>query len=76
MPACPAVSEFVEPGIAGRAGLPEDQQTPAALWDLGNVVVQQANTLAYRDCFLSAAVVFAVALGPTWLLDRGRRAPR
>ncbi|MGE0797912.1 MAG: DHA2 family efflux MFS transporter permease subunit [Lautropia sp.] len=59
-------------GIAGRAGLPDYQQTPAALGFLGSMVHLQASTLAYRDCFLITAFVFAAALLPTWLLDRGR----
>jgi DHA2 family multidrug resistance protein len=62
--------------MAGQAGLPQFQQAPAALWFLGQTVYLQANTLAYRDCFLVTAFVFFAALLPTWLLDRGSRRPR
>jgi MFS transporter, DHA2 family, multidrug resistance protein len=62
-------------GLTRAAGLPDIQQLPAATWFLGQSVYLQANTWAYRDCFLVTAVVFAAALLPTWLLDRGAKAP-
>jgi hypothetical protein len=57
----------------GHLGLPSLQQTPAALWFLGQAVYAQASTLAYRDGFLITAIVFGVALVPTFLLERARR---
>ena len=57
------------------AGLPDIQQLPAAAWFLGQTVYLQASTMSYRDCFLVTAIVFAAALLPTWLLDRGAKAP-
>ena len=62
-------------GLARAAGLPDFQQLPAASWFLGQAVYLQANTLSYRDCFLITAIVFAAALVPTWVLDRGARGP-
>ncbi|HET6630652.1 MAG TPA: DHA2 family efflux MFS transporter permease subunit [Woeseiaceae bacterium] len=62
--------------MVAAAGLPEPQQLPAALLFLGRSVYLQANTLAYRDGFLITAVVFAVALLPTWVLYRAVRAQR
>lgn len=59
--------------IAQTAPLPHDQQVAAAVWFLGRAIYAQANTLAYRDGFLIVAIVFAVALLPTWLLDRAQR---
>jgi EmrB/QacA subfamily drug resistance transporter len=60
-------------GLMGHLGLPSLQQTPAALWFLGQAVYAQASTLAYRDGFLITAIVFGVALVPTFLLERARR---
>jgi DHA2 family multidrug resistance protein len=62
-------------GLTRSAGLPDIQQLPAASWFLGQTLYLQANTLSYRDCFLVTAIVFAAALVPTWMLDRGARAP-
>ncbi len=59
--------------IAQTAPLPHDQQVGAAVWFLGRAIYAQANTLAYRDGFLIVAIVFAIALLPTWLLDRAQR---
>ena len=61
-------------GLTEAVGLPDFQRIPAAMWYLGQTVYLQASTMAYRDCFLITAVVFAAALVPTWMLDRpGRR---
>jgi MFS transporter, DHA2 family, multidrug resistance protein len=57
--------------LVETAGLPDVQQLPAATWFLGQAIYLQASTLSYRDCFLVTAIVFAAALVPTWLLDRG-----
>ena len=56
--------------FADAAGLSDLQQLPAAVWFLGQAVYQQANTMAYQDCFLITAVVAAAALVPAWVLDR------
>ncbi len=61
--------------MIAAAGLPQPEQLPAALLYLGRSVYLQANTLAYRDGFLITAVVFAVALLPTWVLYRAPRTP-
>ena len=61
--------------LTRAAGLPDIQQLPAAAWFLGQTVYLQASTMSYRDCFLVTAIVFAAALLPTWLLDRGAKAP-
>ena len=37
---------------------------------LAQTIVIQANTAAFRDGFLVVAIVFAIALLPTWLLHR------
>lgn len=58
------------------AGLPDFQQVPAAISYLGQAVYLQANTAAFRDGFLVVAIVFAVALLPTWLLDRAEARTR
>jgi len=59
--------------IAQTVPLPPDQQVGAPIWFLGQTIYAQANILAYRDGFLITAIVFAVALLPTWLLGRARR---
>jgi DHA2 family multidrug resistance protein len=60
-------------GLMGQLGLPPWQQVPAAIWFLGQTVYAQASTAAYQDGFLITAVVFAVALAPTLLLERASR---
>lgn len=67
-----AFLSMVKP-IVASAGLPDFQQTPAALSFLGQLIYAQASILAYRDGFLITAVVFVLGLLPTWLLDRGAR---
>lgn len=62
--------------MIGAAGLPDVQLMPAAMSYLGRSLYVQANTLAYRDGFLVTALVFAVALIPTWLLHRALRPAR
>jgi hypothetical protein len=61
--------------LTQAAGLPDIQQLPGASWFLGQAIYPQASTLSYRDCFLVTAIVFAAALVPTWLPDRGAKAP-
>jgi len=60
--------------IVGSAGLPDFQQLPAALLFLSNMIAIQANTLAFRDGFIVVTIIFALALIPTWMLHRARRA--
>lgn len=57
-------------GMTKTAGLPDFQQIPAAISFLSQTIVIQANTAAFRDGFLVVAIVFAIALLPTWLLHR------
>lgn len=52
------------------AGLPDFQQLPAALAFLAQMIVAQANTLAFQDGFRIVTMIFLVALVPTWLLHR------
>jgi EmrB/QacA subfamily drug resistance transporter len=56
--------------IIGHAGLAAWQQLDAATLYIGQVVVPQATTMAYRDGFLITAAVFAFALLPTLVLQR------
>jgi EmrB/QacA subfamily drug resistance transporter len=60
-------------GLMGQLGLPSWQQAPAAIWFLGQAIYAQASTAAYQDGFLITAVVFAIALVPTLLLERALR---
>jgi hypothetical protein len=52
------------------AGLPDFQQGPAALAFLGEAILAQATTLAFRDGFLVVTATFAAALLPNWILHR------
>ncbi|HEX7115663.1 MAG TPA: DHA2 family efflux MFS transporter permease subunit [Steroidobacter sp.] len=54
--------------------LPDYHHIPASLWYLGQAIYAQARTEAFRDGFLITALVFVVALLPTWLLHRALRA--
>jgi EmrB/QacA subfamily drug resistance transporter len=56
--------------MMGQAGLPAWQQTSAAMLYINQMIIPQATTMAYRDGFLITAIVFAVALLPTWVLQR------
>jgi hypothetical protein len=56
--------------IIGHAGLAAWQQLDAATLYIGQVVIPQATTMAYRDGFLITAAVFAFALLPTLVLQR------
>lgn len=56
--------------VMKTAGLPDFQQMPAALGFLGQSIVIQANTLAFRDGFLVVTLIFMAALVPTWVLHR------
>ncbi len=52
------------------AGLPDFQQAPAAIAFLGEAILAQASTLAFRDGFLVVTATFAAALLPNWILHR------
>jgi EmrB/QacA subfamily drug resistance transporter len=57
-------------GMLGTAGLPSWQQLGASVLFIGQMIVQQAATLAYQDGFLITTAVFLFALLPTWILQR------
>mgnify|MGYP001038045401 CR=1 FL=1 len=62
--------------IAHTAGLPDTQIMPVAAGFLGNSVVIQASTAAFRDGFLVVTAIFLIALIPTWVMYQlGRRKP-
>jgi EmrB/QacA subfamily drug resistance transporter len=52
------------------AGLPDMQQIPAAIAFLGEAILAQASTLAFRDGFLAVTATFLAALVPNWILHR------
>ena len=59
------------------AGLPDIQQIPAAISFLGQAILAQASTSAFRDGFLVVTAIFLAALVPNWILHRAsaRRDP-
>ena len=68
----PATAAFIGE-VADRMqamSLPASERIPAALWYLGQTLYAQARTEAFRDTFLVTAVLFLIALAPTWLLHR------
>lgn len=71
----PATMVFINHlgGIMKIAGLPDFQQTPAAILFLGQSISLQANTLAFQDSFLAVTMIFVFALGPTWIMYRAQR---
>lgn len=74
----PATMTFLN-GVAGMlkpSGLPDVQQIPAALSFLGQSILIQANTIAFRDGFLVVTLIFLIALGPTWVLHRATKGPQ
>jgi hypothetical protein len=46
------------------------QQIPAAIAFLGEAILAQASTLAFRDGFLAVTATFLAALVPNWILHR------
>lgn len=60
--------------LAHAGGLPDSQLSPAASAFLGQTILAQANITAFRDGFLLVALVFLIALLPTWVMHRYRRA--
>ena len=59
--------------LLAQAGASSGLQSAGALDFLGRVVYAQANTLAFRDCFLIVTLIFILALIPAWFM--GRKAP-
>lgn len=57
-------------GMVKASGLPDFHQLPVALSFLSQSISIQASTIAFRDGFLAVAVVFVIALVPTWMLHR------
>lgn len=55
-------------GILRGAGLPDTQIFATAAQLLGQTVVIQANTLAFRDGFIVVTLIFLIALIPTAIL--------
>ena len=56
--------------ILRGAALPDFQLVPAAIAFLGQAIVAQATTLAFRDGFLVVTAIFVGALLPNWILHR------
>ncbi len=62
--------------VIGRfqeAGMPAGISDSLALDYLSGVVQAQALTLGFKDAFLALAVVFVLALIPTWVFSRARQ---
>lgn len=55
-------------GIVHSAGLPDTQAMATAAQFLGQMVVIQANTAAFRDGFLVVTLIFLIALIPTAIM--------
>lgn len=78
-PGNPATMDWLAHGraLAAQSGLPEPQQLPLALYQLGRTVWLQANMLAFRDGFLITTAAFVLSLLPcfwlVWTLARQRR---
>ena len=63
-----SVSDLLAP-----AGLSEGVRDGMALSYLSNVVLAQAESFAFQDCFLALAAVFAFAILPAWVLGQAQR---
>jgi DHA2 family multidrug resistance protein len=59
--------------LLAPAGLGDSVREGVALSYLSNIVLAQAETFAFQDCFLALAAVFAFAMLPAWLLGRAQR---
>lgn len=55
------------------AGLPADTERWVALHYLGDVISEQARTLAFQDGYVLIAIVFALATIPAWILSKARK---
>jgi hypothetical protein len=71
-PTANAYIQTVADGIA-QSGLPDSDSLILASQFLGQSIYTQANILGYRDGFLITALVFLLALWPSWMLKRGHR---
>ena len=60
--------------VLHQEGIPNALHEPIALNYLGEVVHAQANTLGFQDGFLAVALASLLAVVPTLLLSRSRRA--
>ena len=58
--------------LAG-SGLSDGVRDGLALSYLGEIVLAQAESFAFQDCFLALAAVFALAILPAWLLGQAQR---
>lgn len=67
-----ATAEYLARVVQALRGivLPDFQQVPAAIAFLGQAIVGQATTLAFRDGFLAVTAIFLAALLPNWILHR------
>lgn len=67
-----ATGEYLARVVQALRGivLPDFQQVPAAIAFLGQAVIGQATTLAFRDGFLAVTAIFVAALLPNWILHR------
>lgn len=59
--------------LLAAAGLADNVRDGIALSYLSNVVLAQAESFAFQDCFLALAAVFAFAILPAWLLGQAQR---
>lgn len=59
--------------MLAQTGLNEGVRDGIALSYLSNVVLAQAESFAFQDCFLALAAVFAFAILPAWLLGQAQR---
>jgi EmrB/QacA subfamily drug resistance transporter len=62
--------------LLAASGLPDTTQLAGALSYLSQMVLAQANTLAFKDTFLAIAVVALLAAGPAWMIGRGTKFER
>lgn len=55
------------------AGITRIEQGAVAIQYLAGSLQLQATIIAFRDCFVVAAIVFLLTLLPTWMLKKERR---
>ena len=59
--------------MLAQTGISESVREGIALSYLSNMVLAQAESFAFQDCFLALAAVFAFAMLPAWLLGQAQR---
>ncbi len=59
--------------LLSASGVSEAAQDGVALSFLSDMIVAQAESFAFQDCFLALAAVFAFAMLPAWLLGQAQR---